>query len=70
MNCCKDCKERILGCHDECEAYKSYRDAMDEVAATKRNIDDKKYRSAACTRASKRKMYGGHRRTSGGLERS
>lgn len=26
---CKDCPDRFIGCHDECEKYKSFREELE-----------------------------------------
>lgn len=39
---CKDCRERHLGCHSECEKYKAYRETLDSKNAKRKeeiNID-------------------------------
>lgn len=28
---CKDCEERFVGCHSQCEKYKEWRSARDEI---------------------------------------
>lgn len=28
---CKDCEERFAGCHSQCEKYKEWRSARDEI---------------------------------------
>lgn len=28
---CKDCDERFVGCHSQCEEYKKWRSARDEI---------------------------------------
>lgn len=40
---CKDCKERQIGCHTDCERYKQYKDMKKKEAKErmiKRIIDD------------------------------
>lgn len=29
---CKDCKERVIGCHIDCEKYRAFRKEKDEEA--------------------------------------
>lgn len=33
---CQNCTERYVGCHSECEDYKSYRDDLDKKNALSR----------------------------------
>lgn len=33
---CLNCKDRVLGCHDTCERYISYRKELDKVNAEDR----------------------------------
>lgn len=28
---CRNCKDRVLGCHDKCERYSAYRKRLDEI---------------------------------------
>ena len=30
---CKDCEERHLGCHSDCERYKAYREEWERITA-------------------------------------
>lgn len=53
---CKNCKDRYLGCHSECEKYIAYKD--DRQAMHKRKekaglIDG--YQKDACSRTKKKK---------------
>ena len=31
MKTCKDCKDRYVGCHSNCDDYKKYRERMEEA---------------------------------------
>lgn len=33
---CKDCEERYLGCHSECEKYKAYRVQQEKISRCRR----------------------------------
>lgn len=33
---CKDCKDRMIGCHSTCEKYQAYRLQQDEIARQRR----------------------------------
>lgn len=34
---CKDCKERAVGCHSECEQFARYREALGSYKKTMKN---------------------------------
>ena len=31
MDCCKNCKDRIVGCHSTCRDYKEYKEKLAEI---------------------------------------
>lgn len=35
---CKDCKERIVGCHATCKKYKKYREQLEQFKKDTRHI--------------------------------
>lgn len=35
-NCCKDCKDRHIGCHGKCESYKEFQRRNAEINKRKR----------------------------------
>ena len=42
---CKDCPDRYLNCHDQCEKYKEYKEELDRV----REIRNKEYEKNSCS---------------------
>lgn len=39
--CCKDCRDREIGCHSKCEAYLKYRAKQDLINAMKLKREQK-----------------------------
>lgn len=37
--CCKDCNDRVVGCHSNCQRYKEYRKDMDDFNQKKKHDD-------------------------------
>jgi len=52
--CAKDCPNRTAGCHAECEAYLTWRKALDEKNEAKKG--DRIYKDY-CSTATYRKRY-------------
>ena len=36
MSPCKDCRERVIACHDSCQKYKDWSDEQNKVKSIKR----------------------------------
>ena len=53
---CKDCSERCLNCHSDCEEYFKYRREIMKASVAKYNESNhKSYVSEACRRMKKRR---------------
>lgn len=39
-SCCKDCRERAIGCHGACERYREYKARLEAEKAARRKIKD------------------------------
>lgn len=50
---CKDCPDRHLACHDNCDKYKEWKDYLTDTK-TKLNLSKGSYRSKATDRKSRR----------------
>jgi hypothetical protein len=68
MNSCRDCTERHIGCHSECEKYKAYCAERAELKAkiAKSNQYDNYAKDIHATR---RDRTAKHRRSTAGLSR-
>lgn len=43
ITCCKDCKERHVGCHAECEKYSSQKNAIQKVKDDRARLQETEY---------------------------
>lgn len=51
IKCCKNCKDRYLGCHDKCDKYKKEKALMEAYRDSQRNTNIYSY-----VRAREKKM--------------
>lgn len=53
---CKDCPNRILGCHSSCEKYKNFQSSNNELNQSKCSANNTKYDYLEHMKLSKRRM--------------
>ena len=59
---CKDCSDRVVGCHSSCDKYKQYRSELDEFKA--KRAADKDERAFASDIKGAVKRLSAHKRGS------
>ena len=60
---CKDCKKRVLGCHDTCPDYQNYKQNNDTIRKNRR-IEHMKYTKRGGTERLSKQMQVAKRRNS------
>ena len=53
MSSCQNCKYREIGCHARCDAYREYKEKIDEINKNRRDFHMK----MGLTLSSYRKLY-------------
>lgn len=61
IKCCKDCTERVMGCHSACERYKDEKASWDKTRAEERERQRQEYCRMEAIMEAKRRMVKGRK---------